>query len=182
MYSSSLNARRLSSEAAIGVGVVLCLAPLVAQSQVQPPVIYYTPTEQAEKADKLFREMNADAQQIDSHAMQLAQLAKNPTTAWAQLVQEWTDIAPAQVMLESQMWGLDEMRASLSDAQRTALDRTKRAAAAISARTHGLRKLIGRRGSHLNLASHLNRAELGSDAQALAENAEIVTRASASGV
>ena len=32
MYSSSLNRRRLSSEAAMGVGVLLCVAPLVAQT------------------------------------------------------------------------------------------------------------------------------------------------------
>lgn len=177
MRSSNVRSKRLSSEAAIGVGVLLCIAPLVAQtppSEVQRPVIY-TAAQEATRAGTLFREMNADAQQIDSHAIELAQLAKNPETQWAQFAEEWTDIEPAQLMLESHMWGLDEMRASLSDAQRTALDQTKRAAAAISARTRGLLKLIGKRGSHLNLAM------LGSDADALAENAETVTHASASG-
>lgn len=161
----------------MGVGVLLCIAPLLAQarqSEVQRPVIYTT-AQAAEKADRLFREMNADAQQIDSHASRLARLAKNPNTRWEQFDREWTDIAPAQVMLESHMWGLDEMRASLSDAQRTALDQTKRAAIAILARTRGLRKLIGKHGSRLNFA------RLGSDARDLAEKAETVTQASVSG-
>lgn len=162
----------------MGLGVLLCIAPLLAQTQPSQSqrLVIYTAAQAAEKADRLFREMNADALQIDSHATELAQLAKNPNTQRAEFVQEWTDIAPAQVMLESHMWSLDEMRASLSDAQRTALDKTKRAAAAIAARTHGLLKLIGRRGSHLNFA------RLGSDAEALAENAETVTHVSASGV
>ena len=162
----------------MGVGVLLSIAPLLAQTQPSQgqPLVIYTTAQETQKADRLFREMNADAQQIDSHATQLEQLARNPTTQWAEFVQEWTDIAPAQVMLESHMWGLDEMRASLSDVQRTALDQTKRAAAAISARTHRLRKLIGGHGSHLNFA------RLRSNAEALAENAETVTHASASGV
>jgi hypothetical protein len=178
MHSSNLSSKRLSSEAAVGIGMLLCIAPLLAQtqpSQGQQLVIYTAAAQEAEKADRLFREMNADAQQIDSHATQLAQLAKNPNTQWVAFAQEWTDIEPAQVMLKAHMGGLDEMRASLSDAQRTALDKTKRAAAAISARTHGLIKLIRKRGSHLNFA------RLGSDAEALAENAEIVTQISPSG-
>lgn len=176
MYSSNARSNKLRSEAAMGVAVLLCVAPLLAQtppSQIQRPVIF-TAAQEAEKAGQLFREMNADAQQIDSHATQLVELAKNPDTQWAQFAQEWTGIAPAQVMLEAQMWGLDEMRASLSDAQRTALDQTKRTATAILAHTHELLKLIGRRGSHLNFA------RLGSNAEALAENAETVAHASAS--
>jgi len=174
MHGSNLSLKRLSSEAAMGVGVLLCIAPLLAQTQPSQGqgLVIYTAAQEADKADTLFREMNADAQQIDSHATQLAQLAKNPNTQWAEFAQEWTDIQPAQVMLEAHMWGLDEMRASLSDAQRTALDQTKRAATAISARTHGLLRLIRQRGSRLNFA------RVGSDAEALAENAETVTQAS----
>ena len=73
------------------------------------------------------------------------------------------------------MWGLDEMRASLSDAQRTALDQTKRAAAAILAQTHG----VTQADRAARLAFEL-RLELGSNAEALAENAETVAHASAS--
>ncbi len=161
---------RLSPKMTMCVGALLCAAPLLAQ-----PPVFYTAAQEAEKANALFGEMNADAQQIDSHAMELAQLAKDPGTPWVRFDQEWTDIMPAQEMLETHMWGLDEMRASLSDAQRTALDQTKRAATAISAWTHGLHKLIGRPGMHLNLA------RLRSDAQSLAEDAEIVAHMSASG-
>jgi hypothetical protein len=172
-----MRSTRSSLEMAVWAGVLLCAAPLAAQIQqpeTQAPVIY-TAEQEAEKANTLFDEMNADAQQIDSHAMELAQLAEDPDTPWVRFDQEWTDIMPAQEMLETHMWGLDEMRASLSDAQRRALDQTKRAATAISARTHGLHKLIGRPGAYLNLP------RLRSDAQSLAEDAETVAYVSANG-
>jgi len=154
-------------------GAALCALPLLAAG-TQP--VIHTAAEQAKRADRLLREMKAEAQTINSHAAELEKLAKDPNTQWAQFDQEWNEIKPAQEMLESHMWALDSMRASLTDAQRTALDQTKQAAPMIAARTRELIRLIDKPGANLRSP------QFRSYAQSLAQNAATVAHASTSGV
>jgi hypothetical protein len=150
------------------VGVALCAAPVLAQ-QAQTGI--HNAADEAKRAARLFQEMKLDAQRIDMHAMQMEKLAQDPNTSWAQFDQEWNEIKPAQEMLNARLWSLDEMRASLSPAQRTAVDQTKQAAGVIAARTKQLNKLIDQPGAQL--ASPRVR----SYAQSLAKNATTVAHA-----
>lgn len=154
------------------VGVALCAGPVLAQ-QAQRGI--HNAADEAKRATRLFQEMKMDAQQIDAHAMQMEKLAQNPNTSWAQFDQEWNEIKPAQELLNAHMWSLDEMRASLSPAQRTALDQTKQAATMIAARTKELIKTIDQPGAKLVSPT------VRSYAQSLAKNAASVAHAATAG-
>lgn len=159
----------LLSKLNLGIaGVVLCAAPVLAQ---QDKLATHNSADEAKRAARLFQEMKADAQQIDTHAMQLEKLARDSSTSWAQFDQEWNEIKPAQEMLNAHMWSLDEMRASLTPAQRTALDQTKQAATVIASRTRELIKMIDQPGAQLVSP------RVRSYAQSLAKNAATVANA-----
>jgi regulator of sigma D len=154
------------------MGALLCAAPVLAQAQ---QASIHTSADEAKKAARLFRDMKADAQQIDFHSLRLEMFAKDPNTNWAQFDQEWNGIKPAQEMLEEHLRELDGMRASLTEAQRKAVDQTKQAAPAISARTRELINLIDKPNADLRSPSFR------SYAQSLAKNAETVLHASSAG-
>lgn len=73
MRLSSVSSKGPRSEATLGMAVLLCVAPLLAQTKAfqGQRLAIYTSAQAAEEADRLFREVNVDAQQIDAHATEL---------------------------------------------------------------------------------------------------------------
>jgi hypothetical protein len=82
--------------------------------------------------------MKVDAQRIQSYAMEVENLSKDPNAKWVQFDQQWNELKPAQEALQMRVWRLESMRGLLSDSQRKALDDTKQAVQEISARTSEL--------------------------------------------
>jgi septal ring factor EnvC (AmiA/AmiB activator) len=144
----------------------LCAVPLLA-TQATPSAVS---SRQADSADRLLREVKAEAQTIEMHANQLQQMANDPSTQWAQFDKQWNEIKPAQEALDMHLWRLEAMRSSLSAPQRKELDGSKQAAQQISARTRQFYKMIDQSGA--NLASSSFRG----DAQSLAKDAQSVAR------
>jgi hypothetical protein len=157
-----------------GMVMASCAAALLCATQVlatqSQPAGATASKGDAKSADRLLTEMKVDAQRIQSHAMELEKLSKDPNAKWAQFDQQWNEIKPAQEALQTRVWRLESMRALLSDSQRKALDDSKQAAQEISARTSELLKLMDQPNPDLKSA------KFRSYAQALAKDAETVAR------
>lgn len=145
---------------------VLCAAPLFAASQATPS------QQKTSSADRLLKDVKADAQMIQSHAMDLENLAKQPNAQWAEFDRQWNEIKPAQESLDMRIRQLESMRSSLTDSQRKDLDQVKQASQTIAARTRELYQQVDQQGA--NLQSPRFRA----DARSLAASARTAARAS----
>lgn len=146
----------------------LCAAPLPAVQGKAPVASSQETKSEAQSADRLLRQVKAEAQTIEMHAADLERLAKNSNTQWVEYDQQWNEIKPAQEALDRNIRRLDAMSSSLSTQQQKTLNDTKQAVQQISARTRQLFKMIEQPGA--NLSSSTFQA----DARSLAQDARSV--------
>jgi len=92
----------------------------------------------ANEAARLLKTIRADAEQIHSSADNLERLTKIRDTNWQNYDQQWNAIKPAQERIDLATRRLERIQASLSPAERQALDQTKRDVEAIASATHDL--------------------------------------------
>jgi len=90
------------------------------------------------QAARLMKEIQANAMQIQASASHLERLAKSGDAKWQDYDQQWNLIKPAQERINLATQRLEGMQASLSPAERQALDQTERDVWAIAGATHDL--------------------------------------------
>jgi len=93
---------------------------------------------EANEAARLLKAIRADVEQIQSSADKLKRLAQVRDTNWQNYDQQWNAIKPAQERIDLATQRLERMQASLTPAERQALDQSKRDVEAIAGATHDL--------------------------------------------
>jgi hypothetical protein len=137
----------LGSYAMLAGGLLLVGGASRAWAQTQaPPAKSAT---EAKRAEMLFHQMKAEAQQVQSAAQQFEMLTKNTSPQWLQYDEKWNEIKPAQEALNRRMWRIDSMRTELSPAQQMAVDRSKQAVQQITRETRRMRTLLDQPGVDL---------------------------------
>jgi hypothetical protein len=90
------------------------------------------------QARKLLKEIKANSDHIRSSALKLEQLSMESNAQWSDYDRQWNMIKPAQERVARAMERLEGMQASLSPAEREAVDQTKRDVNQITTATHDL--------------------------------------------
>jgi DNA repair exonuclease SbcCD ATPase subunit len=93
---------------------------------------------EANEAARLLKAIRADVEQIQSSADKIERLAKVRDTNWQNYDQQWNTIKPAQERIDLATQRLERTQASLTPAERQALDQSKRDVEAIAGATHDL--------------------------------------------
>jgi hypothetical protein len=95
------------------------------------------------QAEKLLKEIKANADQIRSSALTLEKLAMEANAQWSDYDRQWNIIKPAQERIDLTMQRLEGMQASLSPTERQAVAQTKKDIDEIADATHDLWMRIG---------------------------------------
>ncbi len=119
--------------------VAIFSGALVAQTGSPLPKI----GSEANEAARLLKAMRAEAEQIQSSADKMERLAKVRDTNWQNYDRQWNNIKPVQERIDLATQRLERMKASLTPAERQALDQTKRDVEAITGATHDLWTRLG---------------------------------------
>jgi hypothetical protein len=129
---------------------------------------------ESNQAGRLMREIRANATQIQASASNLEKLVRTRDTKWQDYDQQWNMIKPAQERIDVAMGRLEGMQASLSPAERQALDQTKRDVQTIAGATHDLWIRLGQPKIDLKAPA------LNADAQRLDKAARELSKTTAS--
>lgn len=103
-------------------------------------------TEEAHRGARMLREIRADAAHVRTAASRLDELTQGSNAAWLAYDRQWNEIKPYTEDMQLKLWGLEDMRASLSGPEQKELDQAKPVIQAILNRTHELRELLDKPG------------------------------------
>ncbi len=103
-------------------------------------------TDNSQKTARLFRDIKADAAQVQAAAAHLDGMARSSGATWLEYDRQWNEIKPAVERMEMNLARLETMRATISPMERKDLDDSKLLIEEIQNRTHQLRALLDHQG------------------------------------
>lgn len=95
---------------------------------------------------RLFRDINADATQIESGAMRLDELTKTSGATWLDYDRQWNLIKPSQEDMQIKLGRLEGMHASMSPSELKQFDQIKPMVESVRRVTRDLRTTLDKPG------------------------------------
>jgi hypothetical protein len=103
-------------------------------------------TDESQKAARLLRDIQADSVQVRAAAARLYHMTASSNAAWIDYDRQWNEIKPFVEDMQIKLDRLENMQATISPAERKAVDQSKLLVQEIRSRTRGLRTLLDKPG------------------------------------